>query len=63
MIRVLLKRYSELYNPEAQGKQNTGGRSDTICGMLPIGVMGINTSCVNLMAIAVCGVLMVGASF
>lgn len=40
---ALLKRYSELYNLEAQGKQKTSGRSYTISDKLPIGVMGINS--------------------
>ena len=39
---ALLKRYSELYNLETQGKQKTSGRSYTILDKLPIGVMGIN---------------------
>lgn len=40
---ALLKRYSELYNLENQGKQKTSGRSYTIRDKLPVGIMGINS--------------------
>ncbi|WP_207221110.1 hypothetical protein [Pseudoduganella lutea] len=40
---ALLKRYSELYNLNAQGKDKTSGRGYTVDDRTPVAAMGINS--------------------
>lgn len=46
---ALLKRYSELFNLERQGKQKTRGRSYGTSDKIPIGIMGINSGFIALL--------------
>jgi 4-hydroxybenzoate polyprenyltransferase len=46
---ALLKRYSELYNLEQQGKDKTAGRGYTTADKGPIGIMGINSAFVSVL--------------
>ena len=46
---ALLKRYSELYNLEQQGKDKTAGRGYTTADKAPIGIMGINSAFVSVL--------------
>ncbi|MNK73510.1 Decaprenyl-phosphate phosphoribosyltransferase [compost metagenome] len=46
---ALLKRYSELFNLERQGKEKTRGRSYTTADKAPIGIMGVNSGFISLL--------------
>ena len=46
---ALLKRYSELFNLERQGKERTSGRNYTTLDKAPIGIMGINSGFISLL--------------
>ena len=46
---ALLKRYSELYNLEQQGKHKTAGRGYTTADKGPVGIMGINSAFVSVL--------------
>ena len=46
---ALLKRYSELFNLERQGKQKTRGRSYSTSDKIPIGIMGVNSGFIALL--------------
>ncbi|MGX9776845.1 UbiA family prenyltransferase [Janthinobacterium aestuarii] len=46
---ALLKRYSELFNLERQGKEKTSGRNYTTADKAPIGIMGVNSGFISLL--------------
>ena len=46
---ALLKRYSELFNLERQGKEKTNGRSYTTMDKAPVGIMGVNSGFISLL--------------
>lgn len=46
---ALLKRFSELYNLEQQGKDKTAGRGYTTADRGPVGIMGVNSAFVSVL--------------